>query len=151
MLEGHYDSYQNFIYVVNQGIVTWGRQLIGVLFFWVPRALWPAKPVGSGHFIASEYNLSFSNISMNLFGEGYINFGMLGILLFVFIVAYITKYLDQMYWIHRMSGFGKRYYPFLLGLFFFMLRGDLMSSFAYTLGTVFAVIFVSLIGSRKSI
>ena len=145
MLQGHYDSYQNLLYVVDNGVITWGRQLLGVFFFWIPRGFWPNKPVGSGAFVAITQNFSFSNISMNFFGEGYINFGILGILLFVVIIAFLTKYLDSIFWIFRNHTLVKLFYPFLLGLFFFMLRGDLMSSFAFTLGAIFSVSFVAFI------
>lgn len=149
MLQGHYDSFQNLLYVVDTGVVTWGRQLLGVLFFWIPRGFWPNKPVGSGHFIAGTYDFSFSNISMNFFAEGYINFGILGILLFIVGLASITKYFDSRYWTSRENRLMRFFYPFLLGLFFFILRGDLMSSFAYTLGTIFSVSFVTIFSAKK--
>ena len=151
MLQGHYDSYQNFISIMLLGTVTWGRQLLGVLFFWVPRSVWPMKPIGSGAFFADEFNLSYSNISMNFFGEGYINFGYFGILLFTFFLSFTIKYLDKEYWIVKNNRFIGDFYPFLLGMLFFMLRGDLLSSFAYTIGTIFSIYFVSFyIKSRKS-
>lgn len=139
--EGHFDSYQNFALIVSEDYITWGYQLLGVLFFWVPRSVWPTKPIGSGSLLAEELGLSFSNISANFFAEGYINFGYFGIILFLIFLAFFTARLDKLYW-HFASkenkSFFKVIYYILLGMLFFILRGDLLSSVAYTVGFVLA-------------
>ncbi|RZQ03953.1 hypothetical protein D8T39_22385, partial [Vibrio vulnificus] len=71
-LNGHFDSYQSFLRVLENDVVTYGRQLLGVIFFFIPRAVWSDKPSGSGYYISELFNYGFSNISMNYFGEGYI-------------------------------------------------------------------------------
>jgi hypothetical protein len=86
--QGHFDSYQMFMRVISDDIITYGKQLLTTVLFFVPRALWPGKSVGSGHFVSGLSRLSFSNISMNFFGEGYINFGYFGIMLFILLIAY---------------------------------------------------------------
>lgn len=83
--EGHFDSYQSILSVLNSEIITYGNQLLGVLLFWVPRSIWSNKPIGSGAFMAEITNLDFSNISMNYFAEGYINFGVFGMFLFLLV------------------------------------------------------------------
>ena len=40
--------------------------------------MWPDKPIGSGGFIAEQYDFFFDHISLNYWAEGYINFGILG-------------------------------------------------------------------------
>ena len=42
-LAGHFDSFQMFMRVIKEDIVTYGRQLLGVLFFFFPRSLWPCR------------------------------------------------------------------------------------------------------------
>lgn len=72
-LEGHFDSYQIFLRVVSNEIVTNGKQLLTVILFFIQRKLWPGKSIGSGTYLQKEIGLSYDNIAMNYFGEGYIN------------------------------------------------------------------------------
>ncbi|MDD6880997.1 MAG: hypothetical protein PUE18_05430, partial [Firmicutes bacterium] len=89
--------------------------------------------------------LDFSNISCCYLAEGYINAGFIGLLLFVLSLAFISAVIDHLYWdVYKTSnkGFFGIIYFMLLGLFFFMMRGDLLSSFAYTVGFVFSALSV---------
>ena len=138
-LEGHFDSYQMFMHVVVYRTVTYGKQLLTALLFFVPRSLWPQKSVGSGSYVAEKYHFIFDNISMNYFGEGYINFGYVGIFLFVVILAYFNARYDKFFWTRIKTGTPLDiYYLQSLGLQFFLLRGDLLSGIAFLTG-----IFVS--------
>lgn len=151
-LQGHFDSYQNFALIVSENIVTWGRQLLGVIFFWIPRSVWPNKPIGSGHFLAEKQRLSYSNISCNYFAEGYINFGFLGVLIFIIALSYVTAKLDKMHWtisVHSNNNYFNVIYYVLIGMLFFVLRGDLLSSFAYTIGFLVSIWLVHKIVSLR--
>lgn len=144
-LEGHFDSYQNFGLLMSNGIVTYGRQLLGVFFFWMPRSIWADKPIGSGAFVAEKMNFVFENVSANYFAEGYINFGLLGILLFLIVLAYVTAKLDSLFWQNiefTKNNYFSVIYTVSLGFLFFILRGDLLSSTAYTFGFVFSALLV---------
>lgn len=135
---GHFDSYQNFSHIVSHDVVTGGKQLLGVVFFWIPRTFWESKPVGSGELLANQLNYTFNNVSANYFAEGYINFGFLGIILFLLVISYVTAYGDKLYWnsimLQREQNYIKIAYFISLGMLFFILRGDLLSSFAFTIG-----------------
>lgn len=136
LLTMNFDSSQMFMTVMNWDIVTYGKQLLGVIFFFVPRAIWPDKAIGSGHYIANLQG-AFPNISMPYFGEGYINFGLIGVIIFTAILAYITAKLDVRYWQNKEIFTWKPsmgFYLILVGALFFILRGDLLSSVAYTTG-----------------
>jgi hypothetical protein len=128
-------------YVEAQG-ATQGRQLMGVALFFVPRSVWPSKPIGSGAFLFNELNLGFNNVACTFLAEGYINFGMLGSIVFAALMALIVAGYDGWYW--RRGGrlrftLPRLFYFVAIGMLFFILRGDLLSSFAYTVG--FAVLF----------
>ena len=141
-LVGHFDSYQSLVLVVSDNIVTWGRQLLGVIFFWLPRSFWPNKPIGSGAFMAEELDLVYANISCNYFAEGYINFGFLGIFIFIIALSFVTAKLDKMYWsvsYKNSNNFFNVIYFVLIGMLIFILRGDLLSSFAYTIGFMLSI------------
>lgn len=140
-LEGHFDSYQNFLRVINENIITNGKQLLGVILFWVPRSIWKEKPIGSGAFLAKKANLIYSNIAMNYFGEGYINFGYIGIILFIIFIAYINAKFDKLYWNYKENYF-VIFYLVMLSMEIFILRGDLMSSFAYLTGSFLSSIVI---------
>ena len=137
--ELHFDSYCMFMRALRMEDITYGHQLLGVILFFIPRSLWPNKPIGSGAMVAGEQGMDFTNVSMPYFAEGYINFGVIGILLFVVLLSYVTSKIDKWYWENRA------YQPFnvdhilymiVLSLLLFILRGDLLSSFAYTCGFV---------------
>lgn len=134
---GHFDAYQNFCRVVSKGIITGGEQLLGVILFYVPRSFWPNKPIGSGAAMAEVEGLFFTNISMPFLGEGYINFGIFGVLLFSMVLGVLCKLMDSLYWNSRVNqsiSFYGKFYLVFIGMLFFILRGDLLSSFAYAIG-----------------
>jgi oligosaccharide repeat unit polymerase len=134
MSHGHFDAYQNFVRVVDMDIITYGNQLLGALLFFVPRSLFANKAIGSGAFTAAQANLSWNNISFPFLGEGYINFSVFGVVLFAFLLGYISGYMDKKYWSlkkHTNNHWFFGFYYLSFGLSFFLLRGDLMSSYAY--------------------
>lgn len=147
----HFDSYQMFMRVLNNNVVTYGRQLLTVLLFFVPRSWWPGKSVGSGHLIARMSNLPWRNVSMNFFGEGYINFGYIGILLFTVVIAYANARCDKIFWMrHNTVSLLSTLYFLWLGLELFVLRGDLLSSFSFTVGLTGCVVLVYFLSSLGS-
>lgn len=155
-LAAHFDAYQNFARVVQNDLVTLGYQLLGVLFFYVPRSVWSSKPVGSGYEMSVQLNYPFNNISMPYLGEAYINFGIIGVVLFSVIIAYFMANLDRRFYV-QISIFGNvRYsgavYFYILGALFFLLRGDMLSSVAYVTSGLFSAFFVNYLGGffRKS-
>ncbi len=143
---GHFDAYQNFSRVIEIDLVTFGNQLIGVLLFFIPRTFWADKPVGSGALLAEIENYDFSNISMPFIGEGYINFGIIGVNFFMFTLGLILANLDKLAFEIKKTGNHSLfiyYYYFLFGMIFFMMRGDLLSSFAYIIGLTISFLVIS--------
>ncbi|MDI9319159.1 MAG: hypothetical protein QM530_01675 [Phycisphaerales bacterium] len=134
---GDFDAYTSFCstidYVNTQGI-TWGKQLGTVLLFFVPRSVWSGKGIGSGALVNQLPNSDFSNFCSPYIAEGYINFGIIGSVLFIILLAvFITQY-DRLYWCSEKSTYTTIFYPAAIGMLFFVLRGDLLSSFAYSVG-----------------
>lgn len=142
IFQGHLDSAQSIARAIDLGYISYGWQLLGALLFFVPRTWWEEKPVGSGHETSALGNLDLSNIAMNYFGEGYINFGPPGILIFGIFAGYIFSKLDVAFWVRENCySYLRTLYPFLAGWIFFFVRGDLMSSIAYMTGTA-SVIYI---------
>lgn len=156
----HFDAYENMASAIDSGFVTYGHQLLGVMLFFVPRAIWPSKPVGSGYQLAENMNYSFNNISMPFLGEGYVNFGVIGILVFALSLGYILAKLDASF-VHILRNkkdrtFGQAVYFFLIGALFFILRGDLLSGFAFMVAGLSIAFFVNFVmrvlaGKRKRV
>jgi hypothetical protein len=76
LLSGDFDSFDQInntvSFVATRGI-TWGDQLLGVVFFWVPRSLWPGKAIDTGVLLAEFRGYSFKNLSAPLWAELFIN------------------------------------------------------------------------------
>ena len=114
---------------------THGRQLKGVALFFVPRKVWPQKPVGSGAYLFGQLGFDFKNVACTYLAEGYINYGWMGSLLFTAVMAIVITRWDRSFWRSRDPLFYVHIFYFAAcGMLLFILRGDLLSSFAYTAG-----------------
>lgn len=161
LFQGHFDGFENLCHIISyidvHGIV-WGWQLIGVLFFYIPRILWAGKPGGSGDFIAwnyldQKYMVFDGNIATPLPAEAFLNFHIVGVVAFMFFTGFMCAWLDKSYrylfnelasktielWELRYKDYIIMiFYPVLLGLFLFILRGDLMSGTTFFTGMLVA-------------
>lgn len=146
-LHGDYDALSMIINTfdyININGISWGYQILGVLFFFVPRSIWNSKPVGSGYTIRVAQGADHANASSPLIAEGLMNFGITGILIFSMFFGKVASYFDKLYW---LESDGIRFidiiYPFLISMFFFMNRGDLLSSFSFASShvVIFTVLF----------
>ncbi len=126
---------------------TWGMQTLGAVLFWVPRAIWPSKPIGTGAMVSEGLGFDFTNLSVPIMTEPLVDFGLFGVPFFAFAFGWILASIDRSYWAAFDSSYypaGIRridiVYPFWVGLMLFMTRGDLISSFGYTVGITLAII-----------
>ncbi len=162
--DGDYDAYQqllNTIVLVEREGTTLGRQLLGTILFWFPRFFWPDKPIGSGQFVAEFARYRWTNLSNPLWGEGYINFGMLGVATFFLFLGVLTKKLDLSY-TDILKDFWNNprkvvslpvvviFQPILASYMFFILRGDLMSSTSLLMSVLVPIISVSMDVKNKN-
>lgn len=137
LLKGHTDAYQNLMSVIMFEFVSYGYQLLGVILFFIPRTIWADKPVGSGYALAEKYNFIFNNISMPYIGEGYVNFGLFGIVLFSIVLGIFMKKVDTSL-LRSQYNLNYTFGVFLCAALFFVQRGDLLSSVSVTLAGVVA-------------
>jgi len=156
----NFDAYANIIHTIHyvqENGATWGKQLFGSIFFFIPRTIWLSKPIGSGHVVAGYFNFPNLNISSPLQAEALINFGIIGIPIFAMIFGIILKNADDCYKNRRKQlkvnpsslVFIDVIYPFWLGFVFFISRGDLMSSFAYMVGFTLAGLPLVMLGKKN--
>ncbi|WP_125825560.1 MULTISPECIES: hypothetical protein [unclassified Pseudoalteromonas] len=146
-LNGHFDSYQSLLRVVSENIITYGEQLIGNLLFFIPREVWPDKSIGSGHFMAQKLGYSFENISMNFFGEAYINFGVLGLIIYGGGAAFVLTKIE----INRKNNPIFHFIKIIMiGFIIMFLRGDFLVVYSKLFTIIVMFYFVSKIFILKS-
>lgn len=134
LIRGDFDVFQMImnvpIYIRYEGL-SFGEQLLGVIFFFIPRSLWPNKPIGTGATIGSYFNYLNTNISAPLWAEFQINFGLIGVFFGFVLYGVITNKLQIGFNNTRgQMNFYQVFVPFFAAYQIFILRGDLMSSFA---------------------
>lgn len=143
-LASDYDAYSMLLttirYIEENGIV-FGKQLIGVFLFWIPRSIWVNKPVATGEYLGAFYRWDFINVSEPLVGEILINFGLIGIFVLGPFVGYLIEITDNSFWCNPPSGKSSSkiafLYPFVVAYVLFVFRGALLSAFAYLCAVVF--------------
>lgn len=144
-----YDAYSmlcvSIEYVTANGL-SMGYQLLGVMFFFIPRSIWITKPGGTGEMIGDYFGWPFINVSEPLPAEAYVNFGVIGIMTFAFFVGYFFTKIDNAYWNSMSKSIEKirkidALYCFMIGFSLFLFRGALLSAFAY-LTASFATWFI---------
>jgi oligosaccharide repeat unit polymerase len=170
-IAGHFDGFEQIIHTLDYVIhssSTYGQQLLGVIFFFIPRAVWPNKPIGSGDFLRNEYILNYTdtiapNISSPLLAEMIINFSyFIGPIIF-FIFGLLAGLFDYKYKLERSAlskirlkkkgfyvSFTLIYYPLFLSCFLFVLRGDLQSGMSFAIGLVLVSFILFVILCKKN-
>ena len=111
---------------------TSGRQALGVALFWVPRAVWPEKPVDTGILLAEYRGYKFTNLSAPLPAEMYINGGWWLMTAGMAVLGASTRRFDR----RIVQSFSYAKAPVVLGsiLPFYMIiimRGSLLQAMAY--------------------
>jgi oligosaccharide repeat unit polymerase len=136
---GHFDAFHNLAQVVELDYASAGWQVVGILLFWVPRSLWDGKPQGTSFDFADFAGWDAHNISFTLPAEFYVDYGVWGIILGMFVVGTIYRGLDNVLTKPRTPGTVASYVAAIshfelsvLGLY--LIRGSVLSSFAYTVG-----------------
>lgn len=92
-----YDSFWqigNAISFWVDGLVEPGRQLLGSLFFWVPRSLWAAKPTDTGAMLANYRGYSFDNLSAPIWAELLTNGGIVAVVVGFLLLGPVMSAMD---------------------------------------------------------
>jgi len=99
----NYDSWANVytsVEIVRVHGPQWGHQLLGSLLFFVPSSLWTSKPLATGIFLGNyliaHYGMWFTNLSAPLVGEGYLDFGYVGVVAYAVVMAYVVTVLNSL-------------------------------------------------------
>jgi hypothetical protein len=131
---GDFDAFGQLMntldYVAAHG-VTWGSQMLGVVTFWVPRSLWPSKPVDTGILLAEHKGYSFSNLSASMWTELFINGGWLLLVMGMFAIGYAARVADRRVELSLRVGHMPAPLPAILAFYvLIVLRGSLLQAVA---------------------
>jgi len=143
----HYDAFANIMatveYVKLYGL-SWGFQLLGVCLFFIPRSLWTTKPLSTGELIGNYLfdttPRNFTNLSNPVVSEGFINFGLIGIVaLAIFLAFFMIKFIV---WL-KTNDCLKQFIAFYFAVhLMFLLRGDLTNGFSYFIGPLVSILLL---------
>ena len=124
-----------------------GTQALGLIAFAIPRSAWVGKPAPSGTFVfenSPTNNSPTSNMSVSLWAEGYIDFGLIGVAIYLSALGFISARLDKSREDPRGLTISLVLVPLLAGMQFIFLRGALLpviSVGAALLTTYFVVLW----------
>lgn len=131
------------LYVQNNGN-TGGDQALGVLFFWVPRTIWPDKAQDTGVLLATSRNYAVDNLSAPLWTELYINGGyavlILGMLLFGLVAGVQDRRIEISLRTARAPTVLACILPFYAII---LLRGSLLQAMSYLVVIISCALFVT--------
>ncbi|HEY8912646.1 hypothetical protein [Lacisediminihabitans sp.] len=114
---------------VLDGLVHVGQQALGSLFFWVPRAVWPDKPLDTSILLANYRGYSFTNLSAPLWAEFLVNGGIPLLIIGFLLTGYLLRLMDM----RLLPAFGGAGYWAIVGAIFpvymtILLRGSLLQA-----------------------
>lgn len=146
MLSGDFDSFSqitNTVEYVNAHGITWGNQLLGVLFFWVPRSIWPDKAIDTGTVLGEFKVYFFKNLSAPLWAEFYVNGGWVLLIVGMLALGVLVGRLDE----RAEAALARTGYPSLVACIvpfylLIVLRGSLLQSVAFMSVIAVACLFV---------
>lgn len=106
-----------------------GRQALGSILFWVPRSLWPDKPVDTGILLAQYRGYRFENLSAPLWAEFLVNGGIVALIAGFLLVGYFLRVMDN----RLLPAFQASGYWAIVGAIFpvymtILLRGSLLQA-----------------------
>lgn len=153
---GDFDAFQQLMnttkYTETYGF-SFGGQLVGTPLFWLPRDIWKSKPSGTGQIVAESSGYDYTNLSAPLWAEFYVDFGFFGVILFFLIYGWLSSRLQRKYLIDilsKNSTFFTVFVPIFSAYQFFLLRGQLLSTFPFlALLLVFTVMAIKLNQNNK--
>lgn len=150
-MSGSFDAFQLFLRALDVGQINYGYGFLGALLFFIPRSIWPSKPMTSSIEIAQLSDLSWVNVSMPIIGELYLNFWYFGIILGSPLIALLFKKIDSFYLRYKCSNLslGHLVYFQLACLVVINFRGGFLSTFAYTVSILITWLLIAVILVEK--
>ena len=111
---------------------TYGKSILFLTYFWVPRAIWPDKPTMLGHWLIREYRTGFSeghSSSFGFTGELFADFGYLSLIV-VFLLGMALNWADQFraYQLSQPQSYKKILVGMIFSYVFFFVRSPITAT-----------------------
>lgn len=136
-LSANYDAY-TMLMKTNDYLTIFGSQhglqLLATVLFFIPRGVWPGKPVSTGTLIQERMgaHVSAYNVSSSLISEAMIDFGIIGIVFYALVFSAICNWIDLRLSARKYSDTSDGILFLVMPpLLFFLIRGSLMSVWAF--------------------
>ncbi|NEA42596.1 hypothetical protein [Streptomyces sp. SID11385] len=131
---------------------TFGLQLLGDVFFAVPRSVWNSKPKDTGVIVGEWMDNKNTNLSSPVWAELWIDFGPLGVFGGLLGVGFLAARVDRRYARRAVrrtpsGALVSVLVPLVAGYSFILLRGPLLQA---TGRVAIAAVCVALISTRRS-
>ena len=109
-LESNFNIYQSFYAIVDNYPQnynhTYGQAtLVYPVIMWIPRFIWPEKPLGKDYPISqatinsiNSFAIEDAGFATPNIGEYYLDFGIPGVIIFFFVIGYASKYMLWFYY-----------------------------------------------------
>ncbi len=139
--KGDFDSAQQVAWglKVSESVgLKYGTQIMGASLFFIPRSIWADKPVDTGILLAKAAGYSNTSLSAPLWVEGFIDFGILGTFLYLFLLGKVHSAYRRSTRQNQLSLF-----VFIPLYQLVILRGSLIQSMAFTSVLLGTSIFLS--------
>ncbi len=94
--DGFQQSINAFEFVNAEGH-SWGLYFLSALLVFIPRSIWTWKATPASIDVASNHGYSFTNLSLPINAELYIDFGWIGVIVLFFIVGWTFARLDNLW------------------------------------------------------
>lgn len=126
------------------GPIRYGENFLGVALFFVPRAIWPSKPIDTGEIVSTGLGFLYTNVSSPLPAEALMGFGLVGPAVVFFMLAWFVSGVEG-----KANSLGQTspkassffLYAITMGFIVIIMRGAL-NGVAPQFATAFLVFFV---------
>lgn len=141
-------AFDNFIYIVETKSYLYGASLFKIFFAWIPREIWPEKPVDVNILLTTLHKNKFvggTSYSLNLLGEVYWNIGFYSIVIFNLLLGIFIKNIDLNYK-NNLSDLQLLLYPTFSFLMFTFWRGAISTqiiNYIINIIFIFCIIYIS--------
>ncbi|MDL5352759.1 hypothetical protein [Microbacterium sp. zg-YB36] len=122
-----FDGFQQVVntlsYVQTHGLAA-GHHLLSAVLFFVPRSVWPDKATIASADVATHAGYSFTNLSLPIHAELYLQFGGVGIIVGMVLLGMLASRVDSA-WLHAPLSKWAMLAPLVSMAMFGVLRGPL--------------------------
>lgn len=139
---GDFDAFMqlsNGIEKVANGEFKLFSQILGSVFFFIPRSIWEGKPFDTGVELARLHGLQFQNLSAPWILESFVNARIIGVVVVSVLIAFLLSRLDLTSQVSLRNSILASIFS---GLIFIILRGSLLQA---TGRAVFCYLLIALI------